>query len=103
MDEYYAACREKVKAAADPRTAVNELMVLSLQDLPKLQFCKFVEQMITLLSLQFQTTAWPTQESQEQFRTIRQQLNWALDFMEQLMEVEKELPPPREADEGCWW
>lgn len=102
MDDYYAACQKKIKNAADPASAINELMALNLQDLPKIQICKFAEQTVTLLSLHLQNTACPTQESCEKFQSIRKRLERALDSMEQLMEAEEEFPPPQ-SGEGCWW
>lgn len=102
MDDYYVACQKKIKNAAEPISAINELMSLSLQDLPKLQLCKFTEQMVTLLSLHFQNTVCPTPESQAKFQSIRQKLERALDSMEQIMEANQEFPPPQQAD-GCWW
>lgn len=103
MDDYYAACQKKIKNADDPVSAINELMALSLQDLPKLQLCKFAEQTVTLLSLYFQSTACPTLESQAKFQLIRQKLERALDGMEQIMEANLEFPPPPQSGEGCWW
>lgn len=102
MDDFYKVCQEKLKGAADPTVTIGELMALSLQDLPKLQLCKFSEQAVTLLSLYVQATTRPTQESQAKFRAIRQQLERVLDFMEQIMEANQEFPPPQQAD-GCWW
>lgn len=102
MDDFYKVCQEKLQSAPNPTVAIGELMALSLQDLPKLQLCKFSEQAVTLLSLHFQATILPTQESQAKFRAIRQQLERVLDFMEQIMEANQEFPPPQQAD-GCWW
>lgn len=102
MDDFYKVCQEKLQNAPDSTVAIGELMALSLQDLPRLQLCKFSEQAVTLLSLHFQATIRPTQESQSKFRAIRQQLERVLDFMEQIMEANQEFPPPQQAD-GCWW
>lgn len=103
MDDYYTDCQKKIRNAADPVLAINELMALNLQDLPKIQLCKFAEQTTTLLSLHFQNAARLTAESQEKFRSIRQRLDWVLDIMERLMEAEQEFPPPQQPGEGCWW
>lgn len=102
MDDFYKVCQEKLQSAADPTAAIGELMALSLQDLPGLQLCKFSEQAVTLLSLHFQATTRPTQETQAKFRAIRQQLERALNFMEQIMEANQEFPFPQQSD-GCWW
>lgn len=102
MDDFYKVCQEKLQSAPDSTVAIGELMALSLQDLPRLQLCKFSEQVVTLLSLHFQAATRPTQESQAKFRAIRQQLERVLDFMEQIMEANQEFPPPQQAD-GCWW
>lgn len=102
MDDFYKVCQEKLQSAPDPTVAIGELMALSLQDLPRLQLCKFSEQAVTLLSLHYQAAIQPTQESQSKFRAIRQQLERVLDFMEQIMEANQEFPPPQQAD-GCWW
>ena len=102
MDDYYTACQKKLKNAADPALAINELMALSLQDLPKIQICKFAEQTVTLLSLHFQSTACPTPESKAKFKSIRQKLDQVLDGMDHIMEANQEFPPPQQAD-GCWW
>ena len=103
MDDFYKVCQEKLQSAPDPTVAIGELMALSLQDLPRLQLCKFSEQAVTLLSLHFQATTRPTQESQAKFRDMRQLLNRALDCMEQLQEASEKYPPPQQPPDDPWW
>lgn len=103
MDDFYKVCQEKLQSAPNPTIAIGELMALSLQDLPKLQLCKFSEQAVTLLSLHFQATILPTQESQAKFRDIRQSLSRALDSMEQIMEASQKYPPPQRSPDEPWW
>lgn len=103
MDDFYAACQEKVQNATDPAAAINELASISLHDLPEVQLCKFVEQTITLLSVIFQVTASSQQDLLTKFQEIRQQLKATLDYMEQIMEAERTFPPPQPNADGCWW
>lgn len=103
MDDFYNACREKLKNATDSTATISELMALSLQDVSKTQLSQFVEQAVTLLSLHFQSTTHPSQETLEKFRDIRQLLNRALDSMEQLQEASQKYPPPQQAPDEPWW
>lgn len=102
MDDFYAACREKVQNADDPAAAVDELMMISLHDLPQVQICTFAEQAVTLLSVIFQTQNSCPQNLTIRFQRIRQQLAATLDYMEQIMLEEKEFPSSQQSD-GCWW
>lgn len=102
MDDFYRECQEKLQNATDSAAIIGELMSISLQDLPKLQLCKFVEQVVTLLSATFQTTACPTQESLAKFQAIHQQLERALNFMEQIMEAEKQFPGVPKVSDDYW-
>ena len=103
MDNFYAACQEKVKAAADPVVAISELAAISLHDLPRVQFCKFVEQATTLLSVIFQVADNSSPDLTIRFQQIRQQLSASLDYMEKIMKLEREFPPPHSDGDGCWW
>lgn len=89
--------------ASDPIVAIDELVTISLQDLPKVQLCKFAEQTITLLSVIFQVAASSQQDLLTKFQQVRQQLKVTLDYMERIMEAEREFPPPQPNSDGCWW
>lgn len=102
MDDFYTACREKVQNAVDPTVGIDELTAISLQDLPKMQVCKFAEQSVTLLSVIFQIENDSPQDLTIRFQRIRQQLAATLDYMEQIMLAEKKLPSSQQPD-GCWW
>ena len=101
MDEYYTACREKLRDNNDPMGAISELAALALNDLPKIQICKLAEQSISLLSAVYQLTSCPTPELLTQFQQIRGHLNFSLDYMERTMEAQIEFPslptPPADA------
>lgn len=102
MDDFYAACREKIQNAVNPTVAIDELVAISLHDLPQVQICKFAEQTVTLLSAIFQMTNDSSQDLTSQFKQIRQQLKVTLDYMEQIMDANQKFPPPQQID-GCWW
>ena len=103
MDDFYAACREKVQNTADPVAAINELTTISLRDLPQAQICQFAEQTVTLLSVIFQVANGSPQELTNQFKQIRQYLEGTLNYMEQIMAAEKEFPNLYPNGGGCWW
>ena len=97
MDEYYVACREKLRDSNDPIGAIGELVSLALNDLPKIQICKLAEQSVSLLSAIYQITSCPTPELMTQFQQVRGYLNFTLDYMEQTINAQIEfpsLPPP---------
>ena len=102
MDDFYTACQEKVKNAADPVAAIGELAANSLHDLPRVQICKFVEQATTLLSVIFQAAGNSSPDLAIRFQQVRQQLEATLNYMEQVISAEREFPPPQQTD-GCWW
>lgn len=102
MDDYYAECQNKVKSSTDPASAIDELLGISIHDLPKVQICKFVEQTTTLLSVIFQMASDSPKDLTIKFQQIRQQLEAALDYMEQIILAEKEFPSSFQED-GCWW
>lgn len=102
MDDFYNACREKLKNTTDSTATISELMALSLQDVSKTQLTQFAEQAVTLLSLYFQSVTRPSQETVEKFRDLRQLLNQALDSLEQIMEASQKYPPQQAPDEP-WW
>lgn len=62
MDDFYAECQEKIKNSTDPASAVDELLSISIHDLPLMQLCKFTEQAVTLISTVVQSSSCPTQE-----------------------------------------
>lgn len=102
MDDYYTECRNKVNNAADPASAIDELVGISVHDLPMVQLCKFVEQAATLISTVVQSSVCSTQERIARFQAIRQQLDMTLNYMEQILEAEKAFPcVPQTGD--CWW
>ena len=103
MDDFYAACQEKVQNSTDPAVAIDELASISLHDLPKVQICKFAEQSVTLLSVICQTTICSPQNLTAEYKRVRQQLEMTLNYMEQVMEAEKEFPSPQSDGDGCWW
>ena len=103
MDDFYTACQEKIRSADNPSAAINELVAISLRDLPTVQICTFAEQATTLLSVIFQTASDPQRDLTILFQRIRHQLEVTLDYMEQVMEVEKEFPSPQSDGDGCWW
>lgn len=103
LDDFYKECREKMKNSTDPASTIDELLGISIQDLPMSQLCQFSEQAITLLSMVVQSSTFPTQGRIARFQAIHHQLDMTLSYVEQLMEAGKEFPPPREPDEGCWW
>ena len=102
MDDFYAACREKIQNAADTTVAISELAAINLFDLPKIQIRKFAEQSVTLLSVISQVASGSSQDMTIQFKQIRQQLDATLNYLEQIMEAEKEFPPSQQSN-GCWW
>lgn len=103
MDDFYTACQEKIQGAADPEVAINELTSISLHDLPRVQICKFIEQATTLLSVIFQVADNSSPDLTIKFQQIRQQLDVALNFMNRIMDAEKEFPLQQPDDDGCWW
>lgn len=103
LDDFYKECQEKVKNSTDPASTIDELLGISIHDLPTIQLCQFAEQAITLLSTVVQSSTFPTQGRIARFRAIRRQLDMTLNYVEQLLEIEKEFPPPQEPSEGCWW
>lgn len=102
MDDYYAECRDKVKNSTDPASAIDELLGISIHDLPRMQLCQFAEQTVTLLSIIFQIAACPAQDRAIKFKQIRQQLDATLNYMEQIIVAEKEFPSTFQED-GRWW
>lgn len=102
MDDFYTACQEKVKNAADPVAAIGELAAISLHDLPRVQICKFVEQATTLLSVIFQAADNSSPDLTIRFQQIRQQLEATLNYMEQVISAEKDFPLFLQSDD-CWW
>lgn len=102
MDDFYAACQEKIRDAADPEAAITELTAISLHDLPRVQICKFIEQATTLLSVIFQEAGNSSPDLTIRFQQIRQQLEATLTYMEQVMSAGKEFPLSPQVD-GCWW
>ena len=102
MDDFYAACREKVQNAADPVATINELAANSLRDLPQMQICQYAERTATLLSVVFQAANGSSQDLTSQFRQIPQHLDETFNYMEQIMVAKKEFPPSQQPD-GCWW
>lgn len=103
MDDFYTACQEKMQNASAPTAAITELMAISLHDLPQMQICKFAEQTVTLLSVISQVGNGSSQDLTSQFKQIRHQLEMTLDYMEQIMEMEKDFPSPPPGSDGCWW
>lgn len=103
MDDYYKECQDKLKNSTDPASTIDELLGISIHDLPRMQLCQFAEQAVTLISTVVQFSTFPTQERIARFQAIRRQLNITLGYMEQVMEAEKEFPLPQEPAEGCWW
>lgn len=103
MDDFYAACQEKVKNAVGPVAAIGELAAISLHDLPRVQICKFIEQANTLLTAIFQAADNSSPDLTSRFQQIRQQLSASLDYMEKIMKLEREFPPPHSDGDGCWW
>ncbi len=61
-DDYYNACFEKMQNSPDPSATIAELAALSLQDLPQMHTCKFLEQSATLFSVTCETVGSPTPE-----------------------------------------
>lgn len=102
MDDFYTECRDKLKNSTDPASTIDELLGVSIHDLPRTQLCKFAEQAVTLISIAVQTSTCPTQERIVRFQAIRRQLNLTLAYMEQIMEAEKAFPCTLQAD-SCWW
>lgn len=103
MDEYYVACREKLRDSNDPIGAIGELVSLALNDLPKIQICKLAEQSISLLSSVYQLTSCPTPELMNQFLQIRGQLNFTMDYMEQTMKAQIEFPSVPTPSADAYW
>lgn len=62
MDDYYKECQDKIKNSTNPASTIDELLGISIHDLPMMQLCQFAEQAITLLSTVIQSSAFPTQE-----------------------------------------
>lgn len=102
MDDYYKECQDKIKNSTNPASTIDELLGISIHDLPMMQLCQFAEQAITLLSTVIQSSAFPTQERIIRFQAIRRQLNMTLNYMEQVMEAEKTFPCVPQSD-SCWW
>lgn len=102
MDDFYKECIDKLKDSNDPACTIDELLGISIHDLPRVQLCKFVEQVVTLISIVVQTSSYPTQERIVRFQAIRRQLDLALSYMEQIMEAEKAFPCVPQED-SCWW
>lgn len=103
MDDFYKECQEKIQNAVDTAIVVDELIAISLHDLPKVQMCKFAEQAVTLISTLFQSSVYPTQELIIRFQAIRQQLNATLSYMEEVMKAEIAYPPINPQENGFWW
>lgn len=102
MDDFYKECQEKVKNATDPAATIDDLLGISIHDLPRMQLCQFVEQAVTLISIVVQSSAFSTQERIVRFQAIRHQLDMALGYIEQIMEAEKAFPCVPQSD-SCWW
>lgn len=102
MDDFYAECQEKLNNTNDPVAAVGELMGISLQDFPSVQLCQFSEQLVTLLSVTSQSTAYPTEELLAKFQAIHQQLERTLVFMEQVIATKVEFPGPPPKLDSYW-
>lgn len=102
MDDFYKECLEKIQNADDPVAAIDALSTITLHDLPRIQLCKLAEQTTTLLSVIFQIASDSPQDLTIRFQRIRQQLEAALDYMEQIILAEKEFPSSFQED-GCWW
>lgn len=102
MDDFYKECLEKIQNADDSATAIDALSAITLHDLPRVQLCKLAEQATTLLSVIFQIGSDSPQDLTIRFQRIRQQLAATLDYMEQIMLAEKEVPSSQQSD-GCWW
>lgn len=83
-------------------SAIDELLGISIHDLPKMQLSKFAEQTVTLLTIIFQTAACPAQDRTIKFKQIRQQLDATLNYMEQIIAAEREFPSTFQED-GRWW
>ena len=62
MDDFYKECSDKLKDSNDPANTIDELLGISIHDLPRVQLCKFAEQAVTLISTVVQSSACPTQE-----------------------------------------
>lgn len=62
MDDYYKECQDKVKNSTEPASTIDELLGISIHDLPMMQLCQFTEQAVTLISTVAQSSAFPTQE-----------------------------------------
>lgn len=102
MDDFYKECQEKVKHSTDPAATIDELLGLSVHDLPMLQLCQFTEQAVTLISTVIQSSACPVQDRIARFQAIRHQLDVTLSYMEQILEAQKAFPCSPQVD-GCWW
>lgn len=102
MDDFYTACQEKIRGAANTEAAITELVAISLHDLPRVQICKFVEQATTLLSVIFQAAGNSSPDLTIRFQQVRQQLEMTLNYMEQIISAEKDFPLFPQSDD-CWW
>lgn len=102
MDDFYKECNDKLKSSNDPAGTIDELLGISLHDLPMLQLCQFAEQAVTLISTVIQSSACPTQDQISRFQAIRHQLDVTLSYMEQILEAQKAFPCSPQVD-SCWW
>lgn len=102
MDDFYKECNDKLKSSNDPAGTIDELLGISLHDLPMMQLCQFAEQAVTLISTVVQSSACPMQDRIARFQAIRHQLDMTLSFMEQILEAQKTFPCSPQSD-GCWW
>lgn len=93
---------EKLQTAPDILSASGELFSLSLEDLPKVQVCKFIEQAVTILSVIYQSTGCPTAELVAQFMEIRKSVDFTLDYMEQTLSAQVDFPS-HPSSEACWF
>lgn len=103
MDDFYKECKDKLKNSNDSASAVDELLGISIHDLPTMQLCQFIEQAVTLISAVVQFSPCPTQERIIRIQAIRHQLDMTLNYIQQIMEAEKEFPPPQSDGDSCWW
>lgn len=102
MDDFYRECNDKLKSSNDPASTIDELLGISIHDLPVMQLCQFAEQSVTLVSAVVQSSVCSMQDRIVRFRAIRHQLDMTLSYMEQIMEAEKAFPCVPQSD-SCWW
>lgn len=104
MDDFRKECQDKLRGAADPVATINELVGISLQDIPKAQIGTLAEQMLTLFSVSFQSIACPSPELVSALKIVHEQIETTLNYMEYILAAQAQFPgmPTNSPDDAFW-